>query len=151
MLVWAVLLVCFDSKSSVWYPYCGTWLITLVAEVILFALTLNQGFTPRTFACLHLVVQACRVIALVLLPTVLFLRYSERLAVDEESAPLLGQRKDLAADVQISNGDSKYGSMSASSDEIEVEDDDGSDSDSEATKAKKELEDRLLANGNWFT
>ncbi|KAL2046293.1 hypothetical protein N7G274_001740 [Stereocaulon virgatum] len=151
VLVWAILLVCFDSKSSIWYPDCGTWLITIVAEIVLFALTLNHGITPSTFAYPHLVVQACRLIALVLLPTVLFSRYSEKIAVDEESAPLLGQRKDLLADVQISNEDSKYGSMSASSDEIEVEDDD--DSDSEATKAKKEkeLKDRLLANGNWFT
>ncbi|CAD6570642.1 MAG: hypothetical protein ASARMPREDX12_003784 [Alectoria sarmentosa] len=153
LLVWTIITVSLVNTKNpgVWYPYYGSWFIGLVAEAILFAFVLTYGISPSAFAYLHVTIQACRTLILVLLSTVLFTKSCQAISADEESASLLGHGKGELDGTQASSGNSGYGSIAISPN--------GEDSDLEyeAEQRKKDqgrkelLEKRLQAEGNWFT
>lgn len=152
MLEWIVLLGCLDPNSSVWYPQCGTWLINLVVEIVLFAFGLNHASASNAFVYAQITIQACRLLSLALLPVTLVAKPSKLRPADEETAPLLGHRKQSSTNLQCSKDDLDCGSIPAPSDDTDIEESD-EDTKYERRKAQKAklLEDRLLENGNWFT
>ncbi|KAL9133811.1 MAG: hypothetical protein Q9175_005012, partial [Cornicularia normoerica] len=153
LLVWTILTIgLLNAKdSAVWYPYYGSWFVGLVAEAILFIFVLIHGIKPSAFAYVQVTVQACRMLILILLSTVLFTKYSKRIRADEESASLLGHVKGESDDKQISSGNPGYGSITI------TPNGEGADLEYEAEQRKKDqkrkelLEKRLQAEGNWFT
>lgn len=153
LLVWTILTTSLVNAKNlaVWYPFYGSWFIELVAEAILFTLVLTHGISPSGFAYIQVAVQACRMLILVLLSTVLFTKSSKMIDADEESASLLGQGKGESDVTQASIGKSAYGSITITSNG------DGADLEYETERLEKDrkrkatLEKRLQAEKNWFT
>ena len=137
-----------DSKKSVWYPHCGAWLITLIAEVTFLILGLSYGSTTTAFVHTQTTIQASRILILALLPTIGFTRFSFQTTKDPESSPLLDQSKTSSITGHPPKGTPPYGSISESSHSTDDEDED----DHFVTKEqkKRKVQERLLANGNWF-
>ena len=135
----------------VWYTFCGSWFIGLVAETILFIFALTYGIPPNVFGYTHVIIQVCRMLILVLLSTVLFYIPSKSSRADEESASLLGQDKSGSNDAKASTGKSGYGSITVTADG------EAADLEYEAEERRKTqermeaMEKRLQAEGNWFT
>lgn len=128
----------------------------LVVEAILFICVLTYGISPSTYACIQVAVQACRMLVLVLLSTVLlstvlFTKSSKTIGADEESASLLGHDKGESDDTQALVGISSYGTITIAANG------EAADLEYEAEQRKKDqerkerLEKRLQAEGNWFT
>ena len=134
-----------------WYPYSGSWFIGLVGEVILFALVLTRGISPSAFFHVQVVVQACRMLMLILLSMSLFTTSCKRSHTDEESASLLRHGEIESDYKQDSIGKPGYGSITI------MPDGEGADLEYEAERRKKDeerkekLEKRLQTEGNWFT
>ena len=134
-----------------WYPYSGSWFIGLVGEATLFALILSRGVPPSAFVHVQIAVQACRMLILVLLSTILFTGSCKRSHTDEESASLLRHGEIESDDKQDSIGKPGYGSITI------TPDGEGADLEYEAEQRKKDekrkemLEKRLQTEGNWFT
>lgn len=140
-----------SKKPVVWYPYCGSWSIGLVAEAIFFTFVLTYGISPSAFGYTQVTLQACRMLMLVLLSTVLFTNSSKKTGADEESVSLLKHSKGESDDTNTSTGKSSYGSITITANG------ESADLEYEARERKKEqdrkqlLDKRLQANGNWFT
>ncbi len=131
----------------VWYPHCGAWLITLVAEATFLILDLSYGSTSTAFAHTQTTIQASRLLILAILPTIRFTRLSSQISTDPESSPLLDQSKTSPITGQSPKDIPTYGTISECSDGTDDEDED----DYFLKKdEKKKVQERLLANGNWF-
>lgn len=148
MLVWIILVGGLDSKKPVWYPHCGAWLITLIAEATFLILGLSYGSTTTAFVHTQTTIQASRILILALLPTIRFTRFSFQTSTDPESSPLLDQSKTSPITGQHPKGTPPYGSISKSSHSTDDEDED--DYFVKKDQKKKKVQERLLANGNWF-
>ncbi len=141
-----------SKKSVVWYPYCGSWFIGLVAEAILFTCVLTHGISPSAFGYAQVTVQASRMLIFVSLFTVFFTKSSKKTGTDEESASLLGHGKGESDSTNASPlGKTGYGSITI------TPDGEGADLEYEAELRKKHQdrlevhEKKLQAEGNWFT
>ena len=139
------------KNPVVWYPYYGSWLIGLVAEAIFFTSVLTCGISPDAFTYVQVTVQACRMLVLVLLSTVLFAKPSKRIGADEESASLLGHGKGESDDTQASNAKSKYGSITITPSGEAVDLEYEAQQQKEDQERKDLHEKRIQAQGNWFT
>ena len=136
----------------VWYPHCGAWLITLIAEATLLILRLSYGSTTTAFVHVQTTIRASRILILALLLTIMFGRFSSQTSTDPESSPLLYQSKTSPTTGQCSEPGPTYGSISKSSHNTDDEDEDEDEDDSsiEKDEKRKKARERLLANGNWF-
>ncbi|KAL8766770.1 MAG: hypothetical protein Q9194_006173 [Teloschistes cf. exilis] len=157
-ILWSTLtLLLYRTKRPAWYPYIGSWLITLVLELTTFALFTNQHavFEPRDYALIG--IQASRFAAFTLLlatHTTTRIR-SEWLSHDEESTSLLEHQNPSTKNLgSITGSKSDYGSLktiaedaSADGEESDLDD----PSDEAFKKAKKSFNERLRKDGNWFT
>jgi len=141
-----------SENGRIGYPLYGSCLVCLVAEATLFALGLSQSGYFNTFVYFEVAFQACRILALVSLPTVLFITASTSTSngKDEESAPLLGQDK-VPDTTETSAANSTYGAISPACDGTEDSESDDEASYKKHDKKKIELQERLRAKGNWFT
>ncbi|KAL9070382.1 MAG: hypothetical protein Q9161_004941 [Pseudevernia consocians] len=153
LLVWTILLTgLVNAKNpAVWYPYYGSWFMGLVVEAILFTCVLTYGISPSIYAYIHVAIQACRMLVLVLLSTVLFTKSFKRIGPDEESTSLLGRDKGESDDTQALVGTSSYGSITIAANgeaaDLEYE----AEQRKKYQERKERLEKRLQAEGNWFT
>ncbi len=152
MLVWIILVGGLDSKKPVWYPHCGAWFITLIAEATFLILDLSYGSTSTAFVHAQTTIRASRILILVLLPTIRLTEFSFPTSKDPESSPLLDQSKTSSITGQPPKGTPPYGSISESSYSTDDEDEDEDEDDYFVKKdqKKKKVQERLLANGNWF-
>lgn len=138
-----------QNKHPIWYPFYGSWLIALSSEALIISFELAKGSDNSAFVICHILVQACRLLLLIALPTVFLSRRLERsTSSDEESSPLLGQDKKSANGTKSTGGSLVYGALSADSSKSgdESEDEDTKDED----KDRKKLEKRLQDSGNVF-
>lgn len=148
MLIWLFLngsLV--DVKSPVWYPHYGSWLLSFLTEGLLLALEVGRGLPTGAFVNARMIVRACRLLILVVLPALLFFKSSKgEVIIDEESAALLGQTRSSSTNADTVNR--SYGSIAAPESQPELE--------YESERRKKEEEERqrfekkLQENGSWF-
>lgn len=139
------------KNPAVSYPHYGSWFIGLATEAALFTFVLTYGISPSAFAYIQVTVQACRILILILLSTVLFTKSSKSVRADEESASLLGHGKGESHDTQASSGKSAYGTITITSNgeaaDLEYE----AEQRREDRERKELHEKRLQAKGNWFT
>ena len=123
----------------------------LVVEAILFTCVLTYGISPSIYAYIHVAIQACRMLVLVLLSTVLFTKSFKRIGPDEESTSLLGHDKGESDHTQALVGTSSYGSITIAANgeaaDLEYE----AEQRKKYQERKERLEKRLQAEGNWFT
>ena len=158
ILVWGVLVLgLLDSKFPVWFPYYGSWLIALAAEIVLAALP-NSFRSPKPqFEYVQLTVQVSRVCLLLLLIIVFFGTRKEgnrrESGSDEESQTLLANGHTIEPG-KPQNGNS-YGSVPSSNDartpETRESEESGDEPDREEKKRMKKLQERLINDGNWWT
>jgi hypothetical protein len=157
ILVWGVFVLgLLDSKFPVWYPYYGSWLIALAAEIVLVALPHGFHSPKLQFEYIQITVQVCRVCFLLLLTSVFF------------GISKMGNRRDSGSDEEnqtlLANGhsdpgkpqnDSSYGSVASSSGTRTPGTGDSEESsdepDEEENMRLKKLQERLLNGGNWWT
>ena len=139
-----------ESKMPVWYPHCGAWLITLIAEATLLIIRLSYSSTTTAFVHVQTAIRASRILILALLSTIRFGRFSSKTSTDPESSPLFRQSTTSPTSGQCWKADPTYGSISKSSHNTDDEDEDEDDSSIEKDKKRKKARERLLANGNWF-
>lgn len=139
-----------SGKRIVWYPLYGSWLIAISTEIVLFGVAFpGQVSNPIEYA--RVSIKAVRLVAMVLLPLVLFfLKSPAESARDEESVSLLGPDRPATSD-SISLEDSSYGSIS----DLSLQDPYGSNIIDEHAKKyrdqRKQHRRRLQMSGNWFT
>ncbi|KAI9815309.1 MAG: hypothetical protein M1827_002789 [Pycnora praestabilis] len=151
ILAWVIqLLALSGSTSPVWYPYYGSWFITLIVEIILLALT-SSFRQPRDSALYtKLGMQAARISILLLLPATRFsLRDTQiqRDNLDEENQALLGNSS-------IKNqSDPNYGTNTdgKANDTPNEFLEDSEDEEVTSRKAREKLNKRLERDGNWWT
>lgn len=123
----------------------------MVAEAIFFIFGIARALSPGAFVYAQTAIQACRMVVLVLLSTVLFTKCSKSTKADEESACLLRHDERDPSDTHTSSGKPDYGSVIVSA-EIEDADTESDDEDLKKLAEKKEQRyKRLQAEGNWFT
>ncbi|KAL8926297.1 MAG: hypothetical protein Q9208_003019 [Pyrenodesmia sp. 3 TL-2023] len=159
-LLWFLfVIVLHRTRRPVSYPHVGSWLITLVFDIVLFSFFASQHTVTTAVSVLLLVTWACRILALLaLLAIQAAARFNlRRSRSDEESTSLL-RRKIVASfrrnsDLQPGGG---YGSISVNNDpNASSTDSEGSESenssDDEAKKRQKAVSERLKEDGNWFT
>ncbi|CUS14767.1 unnamed protein product [Tuber aestivum] len=94
VVIWGVIELCLvDNNSPVWYPYYGSWLLSLVAELCLLALPHDDPGQGSGFRMAKVVVEIIRVSFLFALPVSYwaFQRGDNKRSFrgDEESAGLL--------------------------------------------------------------
>ncbi|PWW73909.1 hypothetical protein C7212DRAFT_283744 [Tuber magnatum] len=94
VVIWGVIELCLvDNSSPVWYPYCGSWLLALVAELCLLVLPRDDPGQGTGFHMAKVVVEIIRVSFLLALPISYwgFQRGDNQRSFrgDEESAGLL--------------------------------------------------------------
>ena len=113
VVIWGVIELCLvDNNSPVWYPYCGSWLLSLAAELCLLALPNDDPGQDSGFYKAKVFVEMIRVSFLFALPVSYwgFQRCDNQRSFcgDEESAGLLAANNTANA---LANGTS-YGSIS---------------------------------------
>lgn len=147
--MWVILIGTLHESCRVWYPFYSSWLVCLLAEAILFVLGLTQGDSSNGLCYLYMAVHACRILALVFLPTILCIMISSWNVKDEESASLLGH--DKTPNTAKSAAQSTYGAIAAASDDLEDSTSGDEDFHKKNDKRKIELQERLRTKDNWFT
>ncbi|KAI9873720.1 MAG: hypothetical protein M1830_010691, partial [Pleopsidium flavum] len=162
VIVWFILTVSLlDSAYPVWYPYYGSWLLALAAELVFATLPIVYHRPRGSVDLAQLALAVFRMFLLVLLLFLLFgRRYSKARhgPIDEESQPLLAPRhaQDSTEDSGRTKCSGQYGSVSTNGDSTTAVDN-ASDIDWDAKNKKKEqdarrrVEDRLMNDGNWWT
>ena len=116
VVIWGVIELCLvDNNSPVWYPYCGSWLLSLIAELCLLALPSDDPGQDSGFHKAKVFVEIIRVSFLFALPVSYwgFQRCDNQrnFCGDEESAGLLAENNAVNAPA---NGTS-YGATSGGS------------------------------------
>ena len=84
-----------DSEFPVWYPYLGSWLIAILAEVALFMLPNPLKLPKNVFSYSGLVLRLLRIITILLLPTFFLCFRNEHRrydGIDEECQTLLRKK-----------------------------------------------------------
>lgn len=145
MVMWMILTISLlGSPRPVWYPYFGSWIIAVVAEIVLIILCSVNSFSPDPFSLCQVTVQVMRLSVLTVLPTLLILEgRTKESGTDEESASLLG--KDKTAN-PLSN-DITYDSIPTTSPDEDLEAED----DKKVKEESAKFEKHLMENGNWVT
>jgi hypothetical protein len=144
-------LVLFDTKLPVWYPYYGTWFLGIVAELSLLAATNIHGIQkPDTaFSYVSIVICIFRSLNLTALLILYFgLRHGKKTFdnSDAECQALLSKK--LAA-----NGNGYGTTTTSASDETTNNTSDAGSEDSYLDKQKKAkalIEKRLEQDGSWL-
>jgi hypothetical protein len=144
-----------DTKFPVWFPYCGSWLIALTAEIVLAALPSSLHAPKLQFEYIQLTVQVSRVCLLLLLIVVFFSTRKEGnrrdSGSDEESQALLANGH--AVEPGKPQSGNSYGSVPSSNgaNTPETGEESGDDPDRERKKQMRKLQERLVSDGNWWT
>ncbi|KAI9724419.1 MAG: hypothetical protein M1812_000487 [Candelaria pacifica] len=138
-LVWGIqLLALADTEKPVWYPYYGSWLITLIMELTLLVLHSVARPQQTTYEIIHIVIQGLRICLLVLLPCSLFgpnlIRSNQSSGNDEESQALLPASSEDRENVKASG----YGTA------------DSKGKPDAKEEKRKRLQERLEKDGNWW-
>ncbi|KAG0636143.1 hypothetical protein HOY80DRAFT_1055299 [Tuber brumale] len=143
VVIWGVIELCLvDNNSPVWYPYCGSWILALIAELCLLALPNDDPGRKNGFHKAKVFVEIIRVSFLFALPVSYwgFQRSDNQRSFceDEESAGLLAASNAVNA---TSNGTS-YGATG-----------DGSNNTPENTantEANARMMKKIEESGNWW-
>ncbi|KAI5838618.1 hypothetical protein DFP73DRAFT_616350 [Morchella snyderi] len=135
ILAWgAIELALLDSVNTVWYPYYGCWVLSLVTEICLIILPNYYNVPDNAFKRAKSIIQAIRITILILLPAVFwgFQIYDNRKEAgnDEESAGLLTGN----------NGSRLYGTASPECVDETVE----------TREAKARMLKKIEESGNWW-
>ena len=131
MLWGSVELALLDTQKPTWYPYYGSWLLSITAEVSLFVLSLATNKAPNNFEIARLCVEGARLLLFLALPLGLWTVWGQD-PIGEESARLLSSEATLASP-------SAYGSVA------------DSDGEAEATrKAKEKMLKKIEESGSWW-
>ena len=131
-MVWGIVeLALLDTAQPVWYPYYGSWIVSLVSEAILLALrvSVSEGLGLGSFEIAGKLVQLARILIFLGMPLgVWALRTKDLEACSEESSRLLGDSQNT-----------HYGALGQV------------DSDSETAEARERMIKKIEASGNWWT
>lgn len=138
-----------------WYPYYGSWLITLVVEIVILTMSAVYHRPTIRFDFVRLGVESFRICLLVSLLLLLFggrCIGSRNNQADEENQPLLTSPhiQDSSEDSGTTPRGAQYGSTSTNGSGAGGTDWDAKDKERER-RARKRVEDRLRDNGNWWT
>lgn len=166
MLVWSI--QCFallETKSPVWYPYYGAWLIAAVSELTLFILPNIFLGIYGLFDLCSLSIQGLRICAIFVLLCIYVASRNRKNSEysDAECQSLLHET--LAPKNSVTNGSNEngngYGGVSntaaTTEDDTSKNSTDSTESDDEdifserLTKAKERVQKRLDNDGNWWT
>ncbi|KAL8658236.1 MAG: hypothetical protein Q9226_001146 [Calogaya cf. arnoldii] len=163
-LLWFLVNIVLQStRRPIWYPYLGTYIITLAFEAAIFSLFASHLSKARAVGSVFIVCHVCRfAVLLFLLAVHQKARFDHRCSrSDEESAASL--LKNQLRSAQVENGSTRptgnYGSVvvtdAAHPESSETEDSNGDDDDELYNQANKKgrqsMNQRLRKDGNWFT
>lgn len=154
-------IILIDTKFPVWYPYYGTWFLTLAIEIALAVfyglLAPNRTF-DRVFDSLQFSMEALRICLLVALPAIFFIIRNSGDEYDDSQAErqsLLRKKLAPKPGSDVSTEGNGYGATGSGSET--AEDDNASDAGSECSwevqkrKARERLVKRLEDDGDWWT
>ncbi|KAH0542717.1 hypothetical protein FGG08_002952 [Glutinoglossum americanum] len=157
ILVWGILVLgLLDSKFPVWFPYYGSWFIALAVEIALVFLPHSFHSPKLQFEYVQITVQVSRVCFLLLLTSIFFGIGSgdnrRDNGSDEESQSLLANGQSEPGKPQ---NNSSYGSVTSNNGmntpDVGDSGKSGDEPDTEEKKRLKNLQERLLNDGNWWT
>ncbi|KAL8959364.1 MAG: hypothetical protein Q9193_003764 [Seirophora villosa] len=153
-LLWSVLIIVLRrTKRPIWFPYSGSWLITLAYEAALFSLFTSQHAVTTPIQIVLYATWAGRSVALLALLAMLTTNVLKirRSRIDEEAASLLKPKLPPG-----SGQNQSYGSIAANDDAHALSSDsEDSEPETEANKKSKEkkklVNERLKKDGDWLT
>ncbi|KAK8082896.1 Heavy metal tolerance protein [Apiospora saccharicola] len=157
MLVFGIQQTTLGSGASgiVWFPFYGSWLIALVAEPAIAAITILSTVHKPDHSSIHLwvnvAIAAARYLVLALTAIVYFVWRArpEETNKDDESNPLLPKSGDRSSEGNCS-GDSGYGTNSEGNTEATNSPSDGeSPWERQEREAREKVEKRLKSEGSW--
>lgn len=162
VLVWLIMILLLTgAKYPVWYPYYGSWSITISVEILLILLGHPAGHPRSIFGFLALSLQLGRLILLVTLFGIYLLpRIGQQghRSNDEERQALFRKKSDSKCSDSTEDHakvDIDYGTtaIAAECEESDVASDVGSEDSWIAgrKKASKRAAERLKNDGNWWT
>jgi len=161
-LLWtAITNLLYSSATQPWYPYYGSWILTVILEISLFAVTtaLKRPASGVEFPLVAL--QAARILLLVALLAIFFSwrAFRSREGTDEETAPLLsghgadGYAATAGHATTTGHADKKADSSKSDADASKDGDDDDNDEDEyyqKKDKGEADIVSRLAEEGTWF-
>ncbi|KAI9734333.1 MAG: hypothetical protein M1834_002439 [Cirrosporium novae-zelandiae] len=149
-LLWLVLILALtDAKSSTWYPFVGSWVISIIVESTLIGQLYTQ-YPPKASRTALVILRSTR-IAVLLVATILYFTFpSAKEALDAEHEPLLGSARTYGSTNGNSNGNSNGDAANGNTE------DDSEDEEYgyfvRRDKKRKAFNERLKNNkGNWWS
>ncbi|KAL9610440.1 MAG: hypothetical protein Q9167_004865 [Letrouitia subvulpina] len=158
VLLWFILFASLaKARNVIWYPFYGSWLLTIIFETALLGLSISRRSTSNRYTEALIASQSLRLAALlfILLSSWSPIHKVKHSKSDEESASLL-RHDTLQPSAEnvgstLANG---YGSMVMGSEADSTAEEDSSDAEDTARKEQKErskiLRKRLKEDGNWL-
>ena len=150
-LVWLVMFAaCWGNESHQWYPYYGTWALTLICDLAIIGLSGPAYLSNDPLRWAQVALHSLRILLTVLLLPVYFFMKSYKEQRDEEASPLL-QPEDGVSKGQPA-AKTGYGSTVSDESALAAENEDGATKEERELKEKMDrLKERLKKEGNWFT
>lgn len=152
-LAWTVMTAStLQSENHKWYPYWGSWILTLAAEVTISVLSLLLDRPASLFEWMQVVLQSVRIVGFAsLILAYLGLTRREESFSDEETAPLLPRSEASAETMAPASASKSY--STGDFDEAEIDsaaDADVAKRDKEVKEQLAKLQTRVQEEGNWF-
>ncbi|KAF2085032.1 ATP-binding cassette-type vacuolar membrane transporter-like protein Hmt1, partial [Saccharata proteae CBS 121410] len=151
ILVWGCLaVILLESPFPRWLPYLGAWILGLVLEAVIFALTATSPTERDVFSDARLAIMALRLAVLFMLSVTGIVMASTvaraEESTDEESQPLLGNGHVAQPDA------GQYGAIPVEDDPKQADTKTGAeDEDEDEDKDVKEKQrKRLMEHGGWW-
>ncbi|KAI8666076.1 hypothetical protein NCS57_00831200 [Fusarium keratoplasticum] len=146
---------CLDLEDDPSYPFVGSWLLGLVFDVIILALSAGLGLLlqPNVFSIIDTAVVALRCLSFLLLVALFTLSPSLKPSSDEERQPLLP--KDTTTSPSSPTGLSQHSQESGYGSTLQAEEEDTEETpeynwERREREAKEAMKKRLEEGGNWF-
>ena len=151
LLLWLLMfLSLWGSQNHKWYPYCGTWVLTIVFDLAIVALSSQAGPPKAPVEWTQIALHSVRVLlTLLLLMLCLGLR-SSGFTRDEEASPLLKANNGRASDA--ASEPTRYGSVDSDASGVAAEAEDEVIAEEKKFQERMDrLKERVKEKGNYLT
>ena len=138
------------SEKHSWYPYYGTWILTLVFDLVIVGLSWNTYVPEDPLRWAQVAMHLLRVVLTAVLLLMYFTLKTPWKDHDEEGSPLL-QTEVVTTPKKQQQANNNYGSTVSDESVVTTSQEDEADEEEKKLQEKmNSLRERLKQKGNWF-